>query len=240
MSNLGTLCDKYIMNGSPKVRERVFNVLDQIAAQSMEDDRIRQSIRMVQRAGVPMHKTYLEKFQQELGKTDAEERRQEALKRKEWEAQHQQQQNDVSDWQQGGKSALSRRQLNNDGRPDLFLTPTALDPDAIATIATDKNELQQELRNGGAQPEQPPQPSSLAVEQASARVSEMIARAGSGDAFDGQSLGIGGLDDVLVEIKRRIWTPLAAPPQLLKGKHIIRKEALIRLHVSSRLFCGIM
>ncbi|KAG7362908.1 cell division cycle protein 48 [Nitzschia inconspicua] len=251
MSNLGTLCDKYIMNGSPKVRERVFYVLDQIAAQAMDDELIRQSIRMVKRAGVPMHKTYLEQFQKEsdiMGKTDAEERRIEALKRKEWEQQYQQQQNtpqqnNVDDWRtqnqdsnnnndddrssslrQEGLSALSRRQKNNNGRPDLF-TPTVLDPDAIATIANDKNALQEELKSSDrSQSLTGDQASSLTVEQASARVSEMIARAGSGDAFDGQALGIGGLDSVLVEIKRRIWTPLAAPPQLLKelGIHPVR------------------
>jgi vesicle-fusing ATPase len=37
-------------------------------------------------------------------------------------------------------------------------------------------------------------------------------------------LGIGGLDDVLAQVKRRVWTPLAAPPQLLKelGIHPVR------------------
>ncbi|KAG7338816.1 ATPase family associated with various cellular activities AAA [Nitzschia inconspicua] len=220
MSNLGTLCDKYIMNGSPKGRSA--------HAQDV-----------------------LEQFQKEsdiMGKTDAEERRIEALKRKEWEQQYQQQQNtpqqnNVDDWRtqnqdsnnnndddrssslrQEGLSALSRRQKNNNGRPDLF-TPTVLDPDAIATIANDKNALQEELKSSDrSQSLTGDQASSLTVEQASARVSEMIARAGSGDAFDGQALGIGGLDSVLVEIKRRIWTPLAAPPQLLKelGIHPVR------------------
>ena len=28
-------------------------------------------------------------------------------------------------------------------------------------------------------------------------------------------MGIGGLDDVLAQVKRRIWVPLAAPPSLL-------------------------
>jgi hypothetical protein len=240
MSNLGTLCDKYIMNGSPKIRERVFNVLDQIAVQAMDEDMIRQSIRMVKRAGVPMHMTYLEKFQKDeriLGKTDAEERRQEALRRKEWEQQNyrinQQQpqqesrlQNSSVDTKQesisssNGKSALSQRVAWRDGKPDLF-TPTILDPDAIATIANDKNALQKELQNGNLQPFNGDNNSfTVSVEAASARVSEMIARAGSGNAFDGQTLGVGGLDDVLVEIKRRIWTPLAAPPQLLKGIEI--------------------
>ena len=45
-----------------------------------------------------------------------------------------------------------------------------------------------------------------------------MGRPGSGGGgFNGTALGVGGLDDVLEEIKTRIWTPLAAPPQLLKG-----------------------
>lgn len=50
---------------------------------------------------------------------------------------------------------------------------------------------------------------------ASAKSSELIARAGSGDAFLGSVLGVGGLDDVLAQIQRRVWIPLAAPPTLL-------------------------
>jgi vesicle-fusing ATPase len=46
-------------------------------------------------------------------------------------------------------------------------------------------------------------------------VSEIVAKAGAGDAFMGEALGIGGLDDVLRTVKRRVWIPLAAPPQLL-------------------------
>ena len=53
-------------------------------------------------------------------------------------------------------------------------------------------------------------------QEAEERSSALIAKAGSGSAFDGESLGIGGLDDVLSEIKRRIWVPLAAPPMLMK------------------------
>ncbi len=49
----------------------------------------------------------------------------------------------------------------------------------------------------------------------SAKSSELIARAGSGDAFLGSVLGVGGLDDVLARIRRRVWIPLAAPPSLL-------------------------
>ena len=50
---------------------------------------------------------------------------------------------------------------------------------------------------------------------ASAKSSELIARAGSGSAFTGSALGVGGLDDVLSQIQRRVWIPLAAPPALL-------------------------
>jgi vesicle-fusing ATPase len=51
-----------------------------------------------------------------------------------------------------------------------------------------------------------------------------VAKAGAGSNFDGEMLGIGGLDDVLAQIKRRVWIPLAAPPQLLKelGIHPVR------------------
>ena len=54
MGNLSKLCDGYIMNGSPKIREQVFNVLDEIASESADKELINQSIRMVKRAGVPM------------------------------------------------------------------------------------------------------------------------------------------------------------------------------------------
>jgi ATP-dependent 26S proteasome regulatory subunit len=50
------------------------------------------------------------------------------------------------------------------------------------------------------------------------------AKAGSGTQFEGESLGIGGLDDVLAQVKRRVWIPLAAPPSLLEelGIHPVR------------------
>jgi SpoVK/Ycf46/Vps4 family AAA+-type ATPase len=52
-------------------------------------------------------------------------------------------------------------------------------------------------------------------EEAAMIASELIAKAGTGKAFEGDVLGIGGLDDVLLNIKRRVWVPLAAPPTLL-------------------------
>eukprot|EP00591_Stephanopyxis_turris_P002257 CAMPEP_0195507934 /NCGR_PEP_ID=MMETSP0794_2-20130614/1273_1 /TAXON_ID=515487 /ORGANISM="Stephanopyxis turris, Strain CCMP 815" /LENGTH=761 /DNA_ID=CAMNT_0040634769 /DNA_START=391 /DNA_END=2676 /DNA_ORIENTATION=+ len=55
----------------------------------------------------------------------------------------------------------------------------------------------------------------LKTASANSRTSELIARAGAGSSFTGNELGIGGLDDVLSQIKRRVWVPLAAPPALL-------------------------
>jgi len=210
MSNLSELCDRYICNGSPKTREQVFNVLDQIAAEAVDRELVNQSIRMVSRAGVPMHKTYLEKYQSDPGvaNDDASVRREEVGKRKNWERENEESLNEGdNDPLRRGQSALSRRMNKANGREDLLMP-------SFATIAEDKNELQK-VMNSGNESTAPETVSSAATDEAAARVSEIIAKAGSGVAFDGQTLGVGGLDDVLVQIKRRIWTPLAAPPQLL-------------------------
>lgn len=217
-------------------RERVFNVLDQIASQAMDEELVQQSLRMVKRAGVPMNKTYLEKFANELGKTDSEKRRKEALARKEWEnnrasASTLETGSNVARGLDGastssptttqGRSALSRREANAEGKPDLFMS-NVLDPDSIATIAQDKNELQKEMSED-VSTEKRSDDYPLRNEAAN-RVSELIAKAGSGLSFEGETLGIGGLDDVLAQVKRRVWIPLAAPPQLLAelGIHPVR------------------
>mmetsp|Transcript_29127 Transcript_29127/g.78830 ORF Transcript_29127/g.78830 Transcript_29127/m.78830 type:complete len:573 (+) Transcript_29127:115-1833(+) len=205
MGNLSKLCDRYIMNGSPKIREQVFNVLDQIASEAVDRELVNQSIRMVKRAGVPIHKTYLEKFSSELGKNDAAVRREEADKRKSWENE-----NGLV-----GKSALSRRMIGSNGRPDL-ITPSILDPDSIATIAGEKNDLQKQIQDDVKKKTHKTKSPTNTAQEVALRVSEIIAKAGSGTSFEGETLGVGGLDDVLVQIKRRIWTPLAAPPSLLK------------------------
>ena len=136
-------------------------------------------------------------------------------KRTDWEREKQvSKKNGVDDSSLRGKSALSRRIDGTNGKPEL-ISPSILD--SIATIAEDKNELQKKMeddRNDHVRKKA----SIAAATAAASRVSDIIAKAGSGVAFDGQTLGVGGLDDVLVQIKRRIWTPLAAPPQLLKGK----------------------
>mmetsp|Transcript_27901 Transcript_27901/g.65592 ORF Transcript_27901/g.65592 Transcript_27901/m.65592 type:complete len:661 (-) Transcript_27901:121-2103(-) len=228
MSNLQRLCDKYICNGSAKIREQIFNVLDQIAAEAIDKDLVRQSIRTVKRAGVPIHKTYLENYQNELelGKNDAGSRRSQAETRKGWETI---QNGSLSSTPNGGKSALSRRmaEKTNGGRPDLF-TPSILDPESIAYVAKDQSDLRAAM-NGNTDEEdaEAASRSALVAADAASKVSEIISRAGGGSAFEGQSLGVGGLDDVLAQIKRRIWTPLAAPPQLLKELGISPARGLL-------------
>lgn len=188
----------------------------------MDEELVQQSLRMVKRAGVPLNKTYMEKFADELGKTDSEKRWKEALERKQWEEQRSTQTtgSNVADSVAGGRSALSRREASADSKPDVFMN-SVLNPDSIATIAQDKASLQKEME-GKVTNELPPVTKELV--EASNRVSEMIATAGAGSSFAGESLGIGGLDDVLAQVKRRVWTPLAAPPQLLKelGIHPVR------------------
>lgn len=60
-----------------------------------------------------------------------------------------------------------------------------------------------------------------------AQASALVARAGAGGAFQGKELGIGGLDDVLAQIKRRVWVPLAAPPSLLQELGISAVRGLL-------------
>jgi len=89
--------------------------------------------------------------------------------------------------------------------------------DSTASSTSDiANDMQQTIATQQQPPTQPSSPHSRnTMEKASAKSSEFIARAGSGNAFLGSVLGVGGLDDVLSQIQRRVWIPLAAPPALL-------------------------
>jgi ATP-dependent 26S proteasome regulatory subunit len=195
----------------------------------MDEELAKKAIRMVQRAGVPMEKTYIEKFNKELGKTDASQRRKDAEERKRWEEEHRTTSETGVNVANGlgGKSALSRRMAGtSSSRPDLMMS-SVLDPDNIATVYHDKTELQREMLNSGREAldkdgNESKEPES--IDAASLKVSELVARAGAGSNFDGEALGIGGLNDVLSQVKRRIWIPLAAPPTLLKelGIHPVR------------------
>ena len=181
---------------------------------------------MVKRAGLPLHAD--ESKNKELGKTDAEKRREEADTRKKWEAVRTSDVGEkVSTSASGGRSALSRR-ADSSSKPDLFLQnmDRRLDPQSVSE---DKANLERMMNDSDARHEDIKEArEAVRIKEAniaaSTKMSELVAKAGSADAFEGERLGIGGLDDVLAQVKRRVWTPLAAPPQLLNelGIHPVR------------------
>lgn len=159
---------------------------------------------------------------------DGENRINLANERLEWERQNQARSYSTP------RSALSARMASDDGLSNAMLSGTVegkgVDP---FSFAEDKQQLQDSMKSTISAPstsnfqklingEQPADSSvsegaaaSTNLDFASAKASELVARAGSGTAFRGSTLGIGGLDDVLSQIQRRVWIPLAAPPTLL-------------------------
>ena len=180
---------------------------------------------MVKRAGLPLPD---ESSNKQLGQTDAEKRKAQVDERKKWEAVRTSDVGEkVTQKASGGRSALSRRS-NSNSKPDLFLQnmDRRLDPQSVSE---DKAELERMQNENNVRHEDIKEArEAVRVKEAnlaaSIKMSEIVAKAGSGDAFEGERLGIGGLDDVLAQVKRRVWTPLAAPPILLNelGIHPVR------------------
>lgn len=200
--NLTACLDKWIMTGNPATKQRAYNVLEQIQLQAQEDELVEQAQRLLQRAGLPLP-------------DNSKQRRAQAQERKAWEKSFQQA-------NQGSRSALSSR-ANEQAKPDILLGQ--VDP-RLEKSVRDKVTLQKQLSidaSASSSSSLPPRPEydSKVVEQASIKASSWIARAWDAELC---SSTIGGLDDVLSQIKRRIWTPLAAPPPLLRelGIHPVR------------------
>jgi hypothetical protein len=220
--NLTEIVDKYIMTGAPATMKRAYNVLQMIQSEAMDKELVKKSVRLMTRAGLPVAKEVAEAPVDQRA-NDEKKRLQEAEARKGWESSRTSEVGEAVAANAAGRSALSRRDTNN-GKPDLFLgqIDSKLDP---RSVAKDKQELERALAEGerSAQDEETMM-SDAELAEASAKVSKMVARAGAGSAFKGESLGIGGLDDVLAQVKRRVWIPLAAPPQLLEelGIHPVR------------------
>jgi len=221
--NLSITLDRWIVTGSKGTRERAYNIMQQIARESLDTDLIDQSVRMAKRASMPIDDPN--------AGIRISKRKIEAQQRKEWEREQQGSSDkkpfvgNIAGSKPLGRSALSNRATAN-GKPDAFM-PTVdanLDPKRLEKFADSKKGLEDELaRNikSGSPAASDNEPRNVfvsddAISQAEARTSEIIAKAGAGSAFQGDSLGIGGLEDVLAQIKRRIWVPLAAPPSLLK------------------------
>ena len=167
--------------------------------------------------------------QQQTKTTSDDNRINLAEERLQWERQQQERNalekhyNTVSKKKNDGvRSALSARMQGGE-KTDPFVSNMvkgSLDP--LREFANDKKELQGAMsssslghdNNDDDEAGVPPLDSNI-NNYASIKASELIARAGSGNAFMGKTLGVGGLDDELSEIQRRVWIPLAAPPSLL-------------------------
>ena len=218
MDHLTDACDKWILTGSTTARDRAWNILQQIQQSSQDTEVIRQAQRLIQRTGMtppPSNKNIIKE----------QTRTEQATERTEWEKfrtkNTKEGLSDIVD--ERARSAFSARleKQNPNVFPDEPVTKTL---QAFQQTATYKEELQQELQGKINKKENFTTNDSSYDMDAATKSSQLVAQAGSGQAFLGETLGVGGLDQVLAEVKRRIWVPLAAPPQLLKelGIHPVR------------------
>jgi energy-coupling factor transporter ATP-binding protein EcfA2 len=164
----------------------------------------------------------------------ASKRKEEAEKRKVWEDQRS---SSVVGKNTGGGGGGGESKKNFPGNiagtkvtgrtttnPYTLREDKNLNPQKIEDFAKSKKSLEEALSkdkhnvSGSKDPTNIPNGSNGGDEMAlaEAKSSEIVARAGSGTAFEGGTLGIGGLDEVLAQVKRRVWVPLAAPPSLLR------------------------
>lgn len=238
LDNLSGALDRYILRGSNQSKQQACNIWTMIESQAQNDDLKQRATRMVQRAGLSIPSSEFSSAsdsadddnKKELGSNDSAKRQKEAEQRRQWEEERVRKEQE----QKQPRSALSRR-ANGSGKPDLFMGQVGLDP--ITKLASDKADLekslQQENENTASSSNQQTQSSSNSNpppsidDAAVARVSKLVAQAGASTGFEGQHLGIGGLDDVLAEVKRRVWTPLAAPPALLRELGICPVRGLL-------------
>jgi len=132
----------------------------------------------------------------------------------------------------GARSALSARQPGPGPNGAMLdgVVNGADSVESLSSFANDKKDLQATMEGAVSKPksdgpsvvvsnkkkrQHPSASNERSLRRASEKNSELIAKAGSGGAFLGSALGVGGLDDVLSQIQRRVWIPLAAPPTLL-------------------------
>ncbi|KAI2490026.1 AAA-family ATPase [Fragilaria crotonensis] len=209
INNLTTALDRWVVTVLQSRRE------------SKSDALIVSATRLAQSAGFPLDDN------KELGKTDAEARRKGVDARKEWEEFREaveQVGQLVGRTKDDSRSALTSRR-NGDRKRDLFmgdvddrLVPDNLEKDAkqepIVNVDTASKINGLSMVSPSKGPRNYFKLGEDALVDAQLRTSEMVAK--SGADFDGEMLGIGGLDEVLAQVKRRIWVPLAAPPVLLQ------------------------
>lgn len=213
MKNLENVLDQFVLTRQTTYHEQALNILELIGRHSLNSESLSKAKLMIEETGLSSWNKKVSGGNNDdtiLGKTDEKERLKQAEQRKEWEEFRERQSDEVS---LGGSSALNRREVNS--TPSNFVGSEL--ESATSKLLEDKKFLQ----SGSMEAPQLNKNSVYDGDddsniEASMIVSEYISKAGAANNFNGQSLGIGGLDDVLAQIKRRIWTPLAAPPVLLK------------------------
>lgn len=196
LDNLLQQCDRWIVTGSSTCQERAHNILKQIQHQSLNSlHDVEKARTMITSAGMPLPSQA--DTNKQLGKTNPAERRLQAQERNEWE----------QEWSSlQGRSALSRRNNQNDLLMDTNLKSFVHDKNQLQTQMNDNQSVDNTDDNDVSQ---------QSLQDAAVKSAELVALAGNRGTFEGEQMGIGGLDEVLGEIKRRIWVPLAAPPTLL-------------------------
>lgn len=225
ISNLERALDNWFVTGSPEEKARAIQIIEQLYRTAMDDEDKKKAVRMASRCTFPLPKHLLDRPVSSVSygnDRDGESRRKQVETRKQWENDFVDKNDEKSfDQKKKARSAFTGRVAN----PEAFMASlegrvggysAGLSPE---NVAKDKTELENSLflgeTNQREDTENSDSKNSASYEWATEFTSQLVAKAGAGDAFKGSTIGVGGLDDVLAQIRRRVWVPLAAPPQLL-------------------------
>lgn len=216
-------------------RVKAHNIIKQIKRESKTEELVKRAERMASRAGLPVDQPppptkseFKPKYQASANNkvehnSNIQERKNDAESRKSWEEFRQ------KNGSENLRSAISDR-LPASMKKETSVSEKAssfteqmndLDSEKldVFTFPDEKKDLQETLDKDAEMEKKSENRNAeydRQLNRAITETSELIARAGAGSAFEGDELGIGGLDEVLSQVKRRIWVPLAAPPSLLK------------------------
>ena len=216
--------------------------MKQIEREAKNEELIKKGQRLISRAGMPLEKPPTEvKDSQKIStssrsqnleyNSSVKQRTDDVNARKEWETFRQSADNVEASIAK--KETELKRSAISDRIPATMSKSTSAsekakaftqqinegDIDAVS-FANDKMALQdtlaeEERHNTNGMNDNNDDDIKQKINDAITKTTELVAQAGAGSAFAGETLGIGGLDDVLSQVKRRIWVPLAAPPTLL-------------------------
>lgn len=201
LNNLSVILDKFFMGRLPSdtTKVQVSNILQLIKRKSMKKELVDDAIRMIERVGIEVNDKEEEKEKDNtssMGRNAISYEREDNTiinARKEWEEEQKfSKPNDINNFINDKESfqdeVLQNNNNNNNNNNADYVTNTNSNNNAEEDIT-----------------------------EAEKLASELIAKAGAKpNTFSGTNLGIGGLDDILQQIKRRVWVPLSVPPIILK------------------------